>query len=571
MNLFFGQRDDQPPTGLRKWAGAVLRLLGPSWRAAPVRRISQAVSLLVFLVLFVHVARSLGPDSPANSVARAQWLPAETFLWLDPLVGISASLAARAWTAALGVGLVVLGICLFLPRGFCGYVCPLGTLADVVDWLLARADRLRGTRFRWLRLERRGWWSHLRFALLVAALVAAALGVGLAGYVAAVPVLTRGLSGSWLRGYTGGGWGRPFWENVAAVGTIMPLAIALAVCLLGRRFWCRALCPTGALLSVFSLLRLWERKVSDSCISCGRCRQACAFDAIGNDFATRPLDCTFCQECGGVCPVGAIEFAARWKASAEQAEEETAPGDPALSRRALVAGAVVGAAATVGIRWGSPRSKELLRPPGALDEDRFLALCVRCGMCMQVCPGPVLHPMGLAAGLDALWTPVAVPVIAGCHQDCNACTQVCPTGAIQPLALAEKRRTAMGLAAVNTRTCLPHAGERDCRLCFEACKDAGYHAIRMREIPLEVGDVPPGAVSDDELEAMGRIEAPFVHRDACTGCGQCENRCHQAWVRREKMLQRSAIVVTPEGRGRRTVEGVPGTGVPSAEFRARAT
>jgi len=553
MNLFFSQRDDESPAGLRKWAGAALRLLGPSWRAAPVRRIAQAASLALFLGLLVHAAGSFGPDRVGERVGWQEWLPAETFLWLDPLVGVSASLAARAWTPALGAAVAVLAACLLFPRGFCGYVCPLGTLADIVDWSLARADRLRGTRFRWLRLERRGWWSHLRFALLIAALVAAALGVGLAGYVAAVPVLTRGLSGSWLRGYTDGGWGRPFWENVAAVGTIMPLAIALAVCLLGRQFWCRALCPTGALLSAFSLLRLWERKVSDSCISCGRCRQACAFDAIGNDFATRPLDCTFCQECGGVCPAGAIEFSARWKASAADPPDETVPAEPVLSRRALVAGAVGGAAATVGARHGSRPPTELLRPPGALDEDRFLALCVRCGECMTVCPGPILHPMGLAAGLDALWTPVAVPVTAGCHQDCNACTQVCPTGAIQPLALAEKRRTVMGLAVVNTRTCLPHVGECDCRLCFEACKDAGYRAIRMRDIRLEVGEVPPGAVSDDELEAMGRIEAPFVSREACTGCGQCENRCHQAWVRRERVLQRSAIVVTPEGRGRRTV------------------
>jgi NAD-dependent dihydropyrimidine dehydrogenase PreA subunit len=254
-----------------------------------------------------------------------------------------------------------------------------------------------------------------------------------------------------------------------------------------------------------------------------------------------------------VCPAGAIAFSARWKRSDADPPDETAPAAPVLSRRALVAGAVGGAAATVGARYGSPSPTQLLRPPGALDEDRFLALCVRCGECMTVCPGPILQPMGLAAGLDALWTPVAVPVTAGCHQDCNACTQVCPTGAIRPLALAEKRRTVMGLAVVNTRTCLPHVGERDCRLCFEACKDAGYHAIRMREIRLEVGEVPPGAVSDAELEAMGRIDAPFVNREACTGCGQCENRCHQAWVRREKVLRRSAIIVTPEGRGRRTV------------------
>jgi len=553
MNLFFRQRDNVPHTRLRRWAGAALGLLGPTWRVTPVRRLAQTVCLALFLGLLVYAGASSGTDRVGERGARTDGFPAEMFLWLDPLVGVSASLAARTWLLALGVGMAVLAVCLLFPRGFCGYVCPLGSLADLVDWSLGRAGRLCGNGFQWLAPRRPGWWSTVRFALLIGILVAAVLGVELAGYAAAMPVLTRGLGGSWLGGYADVGRGRPFWDDVVAVGAVLPMAVALVVAFLGRRFWCRALCPTGALFSVFSLLRLQERKVSGACISCGRCRQACAFGAIGDDFATRPLDCTFCQECGGVCPVGAIEFAPRWKRSGAPASAEAEPTAGVLSRRALVVGAVGGAAASLGTRYGSRPPAELLRPPGALDESRFLARCVRCGKCMEVCPGPVLHPMGLAAGLDVLWTPVAVPVVAGCHQDCTACTQVCPTGAIRPLALGEKRRTAIGLAVVNPRTCLPHAGERDCRLCFEVCRSAGYHAIEMREIALEVGDVPAGAVSPDELEAMGSIEAPFVRPEACTGCGQCENRCHRVWVRREKVLDQSAIAVTAEGRGRRTV------------------
>ena len=73
----------------------------------------------------------------------------------------------------------------------------------------------------------------------------------------------------------------------------------------------------------------------------------------------------------------------------------------------------------------------------------------------------------------------------------------------------------MGLAVVNPKTCLPHRGELDCSVCFEACEAAEYHAIKFQEIRLAVGDVPEGAVSAMELEAMGRIKAPFVDPDAC--------------------------------------------------------
>ena len=115
---------------------------------------------------------------------------------------------------------------------------------------------------------------------------------------------------------------------------------------------------------------------------------------------------------------------------------------------------VAGMGAALGMRTGLadasvPKTRPL-RPPGSVPEAEFLDLCIRCGECFKVCPGPVLHPAGLESGWEALWTPVVVPSHAGCHQDCNFCTQVCPTHAIRPLSLQEKRKTSIGLAVINT-------------------------------------------------------------------------------------------------------------------------
>ncbi|HOY60200.1 MAG TPA: hypothetical protein PK640_18930 [Verrucomicrobiota bacterium] len=101
----------------------------------------------------------------------------------------------------------------------------------------------------------------------------------------------------------------------------------------------------------------------------------------------------------------------------------------------------------------------------------------------------------------------------------------------------------MGLAVVDSKVCLPHRGELDCRLCFEECLTAGYRAIEMRPSRLATGPVPEGTFSPEEVEQMGQIQAPFVNSDACVGCGLCEYRCQAVWVSQQRRLQRSAIVV----------------------------
>jgi NAD-dependent dihydropyrimidine dehydrogenase PreA subunit len=293
---------------------------------------------------------------------------------------------------------------------------------------------------------------------------------------------------------------------------------------LGRRFWCRCLCPAGGLLSLLWPLRLIERRVDDACVACGQCAEACDFDAVADDYATRPGACTSCQSCARVCPTRSIRFVNRLASPGHpEAQSQPRPG-----RRGLLVASVTGATAAIAARLSlsATRAKPaLLRPPGSVPEEQFLDLCVRCGLCMQVCPGPVLHPASLEAGLEAMWTPVVVPTRAGCHQDCNFCTQVCPTRAIRPLSLHQKRAARIGLAKVDRAACLAHTGRQDCRLCYDECSAAGYDAIEMRSVPLELGDIPEGTVSEMELEEMSRIDAPFVRADACVGCGLCEFRC----------------------------------------------
>jgi len=544
VNIFLPSATARNSQGWQAWADSLLRKIGLTWRYTSLRRVTQMLCLGLFCYLFFYVAWPYATVFTESVLEDKEGLPVEIFLWLDPLVGLTTAVATRHWNVALLGMAGILLICIFFPRGFCGYICPLGTLIDGFDWLV-------GKRFTRCHAKAPGAWVHLRYYVLAGVLTSALFGVLLSGFVAAMPVLTRGLLFTGARIQLGllRGWSQLGPVQWSLYLSLLLFAAVFLMGLLGKRFWCRYLCPSGALFSVANLLRIGERKVEANCVHCKKCIEACPFDAIQEDYTTRVLDCTFCQTCGGACPTHAIKFVTRWNRDRlKQSNDQPVIPRP-LSRRGFVVSSLAGLGTALGLRTGvmdvQPSKKRLLRPPGSVSEPAFLDLCVRCGECFKVCPGPVLHPAGIESGWEALWTPVVVPSHAGCHQDCNFCSQVCPTHAIRPLTLQEKRKTCIGSAVINKETCLSHIGEQDCQLCFDECAAAGYHAIQMRQVKLELGDIPPGVFSDAELEAMGSIEAPFVDPDACTGCGLCEYRCHTSYTKQKQLLSESAIRVVP--------------------------
>jgi len=107
------------------------------------------------------------------------------------------------------------------------------------------------------------------------------------------------------------------------------------------------------------------------------------------------------------------------------------------------------------------KDRLLLRPPGALDEDIFLASCIKCGQCLQVCPPQVIKLAGISQGFG-VGTPYIVPREGGCIL-CSGlpCVLACPTGALaHELSLGKDAE--MGLAVIsNPDTCLSVRGVND--------------------------------------------------------------------------------------------------------------
>jgi len=514
----------------------ILKSIGPTWLSSPVRRIVQAVCFLAFLWLFFYVCWPYGGKDHAADMAGRALIPAASFLALDPLVSLSTALAAKAWVWSLVWAGGILLVCVLIPRGFCGYICPLGTLIDLFDWSI-------GKHVERFRVRRDGWWMNLKYYLLLGVLICSCLGVLVSGFVSAIPVITRGFL--FILGPLQMGLIRGFYQ-VPHInpGQWLSIALFLGVLAMGLwrpRFWCRYVCPSGALFSLGNFFRATERKVEDTCIHCNKCVEICPFDAIKADFTTRTADCTLCQTCGGVCPTHSIKFVERTDISHLKKENDPPTLETPISRRGWLSGIAAGAAAALLVRLPAAVADEpAIRPPGSVPEDKFLDLCIRCGECFKACPNNVLQPMGLGDGLDNLWTPRAVPSWSGCEPSCNNCGQVCPTGAIRALPMAEKRAARMGLAIVDHDTCLPHAGKEACQLCVDECNAAGYHAI---EFELVHGSFD---AQGTPVEGTGFL-APVVKENLCVGCGLCETRCGNVNDKTKHLLARSAITVHAGG------------------------
>ena len=107
------------------------------------------------------------------------------------------------------------------------------------------------------------------------------------------------------------------------------------------------------------------------------------------------------------------------------------------------------------------KDRLLLRPPGALDEDIFLASCIKCGQCLQVCPPQVIKLAGISQGFG-IGTPYIIPREGGCIL-CSGlpCVLACPTGALaHELSLGKDAE--MGLAVISgPDTCLSVRGVND--------------------------------------------------------------------------------------------------------------
>jgi polyferredoxin len=534
-------------------------------RLPQLRRISQIFFLLLFLALLIFTSLHSMPGTTSDIHLRG---PVRLFFEWDPLVAVANALATHALYRGLLWSLVILLPTLFLGRFFCGWICPMGTLQHFVGNMPSESKRGKQR----IEANRYKRWQTVKYVVLIAGLVAACFGSMAIGWLDPFSLLVRSIGLSILPAFnfavravlaplenshiaaiktTGEGIHAvlqflvlDFRQAHFAQGLVLGILFVaiLAASLRVTRFWCRSICPLGALLgavSRWSLLGL--HKDPDSCDKCNRCLLHCqgGDDPIGGA-PWRKSECLMCMNCVGSCPHSSLEFRF-FRPAAGKGREVVSPD---LGRRRTVTGLAAGAAAVPLMRantgMGKSRHERLLRPPGALDEPDFLDRCIRCGECMKVCPNNSLHPTLSEAGLEGLWTPTLVPRIGYCEPSCVLCSEVCPTGAIWQITPKEKgwvvgvgqqsQPIRLGTAFYDRGRCLPWAMATDCIVCEEWCP------VSPKAIYVEEAQV---------IDSAGKtktLKQPRVDPSRCVGCGACEYAC--------PLQEHPAVYVTSIGESR---------------------
>ncbi|MFN3621415.1 MAG: 4Fe-4S binding protein [Nitrososphaerales archaeon] len=187
------------------------------------------------------------------------------------------------------------------------------------------------------------------------------------------------------------------------------------------------------------------------------------------------------------------------------------------------------------------KQSKAIRPPGAVSEDAFLSLCIRCNRCADVCPTKGIKPDNSSlfaigapslVGYCAVYLDLVEPTPSknrafkrskSSAEVCYKCVDTCPTGALKRIRLDELK---MGVAEVNRSTCLAWI-YNVCYRCVDICV---FDAVR--------------------ITGSGGVE---VNEMLCVGCKQCEYICPVS----EKAIVVRASDSRPsfEGRGLRGRRG----------------
>ncbi|HEV2486597.1 MAG TPA: 4Fe-4S binding protein [Terracidiphilus sp.] len=270
-------------------------------RSQQVRRAVQFAFLLlnaiigIQFLLWVRYFESQGHSHYFERPAGVDgWLPIAGLMNLRYLL-VTRNLP-EIHPSAMVLVCVFLLSSLLIKKSFCSWLCPVGTVSEYLWKLGRKLFRRNITVPRWIDIPLRSLKYLLLafFLYIILTMSAQELGdflVSPFGIVADVKMLN-------------------FFRYLGTIGIIV-IATFIVLSVVIQNFWCRFLCPYGALMGIVSVLSPVKiRRDAQACIDCGKCNKACPSHlSVDSLIQIRSVECTGCMECIAVCPAeNALQF-----------------------------------------------------------------------------------------------------------------------------------------------------------------------------------------------------------------------------------------------------------------------
>lgn len=208
---------------------------------------------------------------------------------VSTIVGGTFTMAAYGGQVILVVAMLL--ITAIMGRFFCGFLCSFGSMGDLFWWLGTKLKLRRPA----ISEKADRVLKYLKYVVLIGAvLLGWTLGVSLLSGTSN-PWTVFGMYATW-KGWTD-------LTGLLSVGALLLLAIMIGSMYI-ERFFCRYLCPLGAVFSLVSKARLYKiRKPMQNCGSCRACTKRCSMgiSLYGMNQVT-DSECIDCMKCVEVCP-----------------------------------------------------------------------------------------------------------------------------------------------------------------------------------------------------------------------------------------------------------------------------